>query len=155
MAFGNYNMGFYPQPNFYNTINPAPDMMAQFKAPYQAPTQNTQNGFIWVQGEEAAKAYLVAPGNTVILWDSEKNVIYVKSADASGMPSMRTLIYKDAAEKAPEKPTEHACSCGDKFVAKEDFEALRGDVERLTKRIEAMSKPKSKIVKRPEEDDDE
>ena len=36
---------------------------------YQPPAQNTQqqNGIIWVQGEAAAKSYLVAPGQTVQL----------------------------------------------------------------------------------------
>ena len=155
MAYGNYNFGgYYPpqQQNYYAPPNPVPDMLAQFKLPYQ---QQNQNGFIWVQGEEAAKAYLVAPGNTVTLWDSEKDVIYIKSADASGMPSMRILEYKDTADKSPAKGAEHACFNGDKFVAKEDFAALRDEVERLTKRMDATVKPKSKIIKRLEEDDDE
>ena len=46
------------------------------------------------QGEAGAKSYLVAPNNTVQLWDSEANTIYLKSADASGMPSMKILDYK-------------------------------------------------------------
>ena len=56
-------------------------------------TQPTQNSLIWIQGEAAAKSYLVAPGNTVALWDSESQTVYLKSADASGMPSMRILDY--------------------------------------------------------------
>ena len=36
----------------------------------------------------------MAPNNTVQLWDSEDQVIYLKSADASGMPSMKILDYK-------------------------------------------------------------
>lgn len=46
--------------------------------------QNTQNTFQWVQGRAAAEAYLVAPGNSVILMDSNEPVIYYKSADANG-----------------------------------------------------------------------
>lgn len=39
----------------------------------QANQQVQQNtGLIWVQGEQAAKSYLVAPGSTVQLWDSEE-----------------------------------------------------------------------------------
>ena len=60
-------------------------------APMQQPVQ--QNGIIWVSGEAGAKAYLVAPNNTVQLWDSESQTIYLKSADASGMPSMKVLDY--------------------------------------------------------------
>lgn len=60
------------------------------------PTQPTQSntGIIWVQGETGAKSYLVAPNSTVQLWDSEEPVIYLKSADASGMPSIKVIDYK-------------------------------------------------------------
>lgn len=69
---------------------------------YQNPMQNNQmnqqyqannNGIIWVQGESGAKSYLVAPNSTVQLWDSESHTIYLKSADASGMPSIKILDY--------------------------------------------------------------
>ena len=48
---------------------------------------------IWVQGEEGARGYMVAPNNTIPLWDSENQIIYVKSADNLGRPSMRILDY--------------------------------------------------------------
>lgn len=90
---------------------------------YQQPAQNTQqNGIIWVQGETAAKSYLVAPGQTVQLWDSEEKVIYLKSADASGMPSMKVLDYTIRGE-AEAKPTEYA--------TKEDLNALSERIEKL------------------------
>ena len=90
---------------------------------YQQPAQNTQqNGIIWVQGEAAAKSYLVAPGQTVQLWDSEEKVIYLKSADASGMPSMKMLDYTIRGE-AEAKPTEYA--------TKEDLDALSERIEKL------------------------
>ena len=60
---------------------------------YSASNQNQSNNLIWVQGEAGAKSYLVAPNTTVQLWDSESPTIYLKSADASGMPSMRILDY--------------------------------------------------------------
>ena len=60
---------------------------------YQQPQQQTSAGLIWVQGEAAAKSYLVAPNASVALWDSEKQSVYIKSTDASGMPSMKILDY--------------------------------------------------------------
>lgn len=90
---------------------------------YQQPAQNTQqNGIIWVQGEAAAKSYLVAPGQTVQLWDSEEKVIYLKSADGSGMPSMKVLDYTIRGETEA-KPTEYA--------TKEDLAALSERIEKL------------------------
>lgn len=80
----------------------------------QTPMQNqqpTNSSIIWVQGEQAAKSYLVAPNSTVQLWDSEEKVIYLKSADASGMPSMKILDYTirgDANSQAPAQMPEYA-----------------------------------------------
>ncbi len=87
--------GYY-QPT-YNT-GAMPDMLGQYRQiqqPQVPQVQQASSGMIWVQGETAAKAYLVAPGNTVVLWDSEQSVIYLKSADATGMPTMKVLEYNE------------------------------------------------------------
>lgn len=89
-----FNYGF---PATYQPM--MPQMQPQYQQPQPQPQmpqiqqQNQQTGITWVQGEAAAKSYLVAPGCTVQLWDSEEKVIYLKSADASGMPSMKILDY--------------------------------------------------------------
>ena len=57
------------------------------------PQTNQQVGLTWVQGEQAAKSFLIAPGTTVALWDSDSQTVYLKSADASGMPSIKVLDY--------------------------------------------------------------
>ena len=82
-----YNNGFpvtYPQMYYQPQYQP--------QIPQQPPAQQN-NGIIWVQGEAGAKSFLVAPNTTVQLWDSESQCIYLKSADASGMPSMKILDY--------------------------------------------------------------
>lgn len=86
MAYNNYYPQNYPQsyPQFY----------PQYTQSIQSQSQQN-NGMIWVQGMAGAKSYLVAPNSTVQLWDSERNSIYIKSADASGMPSMKILDYKE------------------------------------------------------------
>lgn len=92
-----------------------------------APTQPTQNtGIIWVQGEAGAKSYLVAPNNTVPLWDSETQTIYLKSADASGMPSMKVIDYT-VRDVLPQKPTQSTAT----YVTKEEFEKLRAEVQKI------------------------
>lgn len=87
MAYNNgFPTGYQPYYGYQSYQNYQPQMQAQ--------TQTQQSsGIIWVQGEAGAKSYLVAPNNTVQLWDSESQTIYLKSADASGMPSMRILDY--------------------------------------------------------------
>jgi len=89
MAYGGYYAG-YP----YTAIpGGSGGVYAQPGGNYQPQANQPQNGLIWVQGETAAKSYPVAPNQTIQLWDSEAQVIYLKSADASGMPSMKILDY--------------------------------------------------------------
>lgn len=104
-----------------------------------AQSSQTQNSIIWVQGEAGAKSYLVAPNSTVQLWDSESQVIYLKSADASGMPSMKILDYtiRDSAQNGPVAAPGAAV---DSYATKADIEALRGQIEGLRMRIGKLTK---------------
>ena len=123
---------------------------ATYQPVYQIPQQPTQqqNGIIWVQGEAGAKSYMVAPNNTVQLWDSESQTIYLKSADASGMPSFKVLDYtiretaKNGANTAP-VITDDKLSA---YATKDEIKAISDKITALRKRIDKLTK---------EEDDDE
>lgn len=96
----------------------------------------TQNSaLIWVQGEAGAKSYLVAPNQTVILWDSEQNIIYIKSADASGMPAIKILDYT-IRENSPQKTNK--AKLQDDFATKED---VSKEIKRLEEMIRKIEKP--------------
>lgn len=127
MAFNNY------QYNPYQQYNPAPQNQQNF-------SPQRENSIIWVQGIEAAKSFLVAPGNTVQLWDSEAQVIYLKSADASGMPSMKILDY--TIREASAAPQSNVADS-----------SLASDVKALKERVELLSRRMKDLVK--EGDDDE
>lgn len=117
MAYNNYfpvgYQSYYPQ----NSIAP--------QQTNPAPQQN--NSIIWVQGESGAKSYLVAPNNTVTLWDTESQTIYVKSADASGMPSMKVLDYtmREQTSHTAKIPPQNG------FATKDDLDYLKGEIEAL------------------------
>ena len=53
---------------------------------YLRQQQQPQNSILYVQGIEAAKAYMVAAGNSVLLMDTESPTFYIKATDQSGMP---------------------------------------------------------------------
>lgn len=100
---------------------------------YQQPAQQNSS-IIWIQGEAAAKSYLVAPNTSVALFDSERQTVYIKSADASGMPSIKTLDYtiREAQNASPVVPKESIA-----YATKDDLNAvyakIKGIEERLTK----------------------
>lgn len=125
---------------YYNNGFPA-----NYQPMYQPPVmqqQNQQTGLIWVQGEAAAKSYLVAPGSTVQLWDSEEKVIYLKSADASGMPSMKVLDYTIRGEGEQKTP---------EYATKDDVNALAEKIRELKGEIAAKKRP-ARVI-REEEDE--
>lgn len=127
MAFGNpYQPGYMP--NYYPMGQPSamPDQLAQLRQNYQQPQQSAP--IIWVQGEEGAKAYMVAAGNSVLLMDSENSVFYIKSTDASGMPQpLRVFDYTERGKQVPQK-----LETVDEFVTRAEFDALRARFDALT-----------------------
>ena len=126
MAYNNiFPMTYQPQQMYY------PQMQSQGQ-------QQTQNGnnLIWVSGEAGAKAYLVAPNTTVTLWDSEAQVIYLKSADATGMPSMKIIDYTIRNNT----PQETVSDRHNEFAMKVDVESVRKDILALRERVDLLAK---------------
>lgn len=117
------------QPNYYQPMVTDQQRQNNFTTMPQPTQQPQQSPIIWVQGEEAAKAYLVAPGNSVLLMDSEGNRFYLKSTDAQGMPMpLRVFDYTERTSQAQEsRPTNPA-----EFVTRAEFDALAAKIEKLT-----------------------
>ena len=112
----------------------------QYQAYQPQNQQNQQAGIIWVQGEAGAKSYLVAPNTTVQLWDSESQRIFLKSADASGMPSMKVLDYtiRESAGNGPVGSSPSPAEKSSSYVTKDEIDgilaqlrALRADVDKM------------------------
>ena len=131
MAFGNYgNYGAYPTGGY---MQPAQQQYypATAQPMMQTQPQQTPASPLWVQGEAGAKAYPVAPGNSVLLMDSERNVFYIKSADASGMPMMRTFDYTERTA-AQNPPVQAAQMPQGDYVTRAEFDALARKLDALT-----------------------
>lgn len=98
--------------------------------PYFQP-QQANTGPLWVQGEAGAKSYLVAPNNTVVLFDSESQTIFLKSADASGMPTMKVLDYtvRETPKTGPISPATPAGDNGALYATKAEIGQI---IQRIT-----------------------
>lgn len=146
-------------------------MYPQFQQPYQqvqplqtmAQQQSMQaqnTGIIWIQGEQAAKSFLIAPNTTVPLFDTEKSSIYLKSADASGMPSMKILDYTIRDQNAQNIPVNGIVDQGkgntNAYVTKAEYEQVLNELEALKAQVESMSMRRaSRTVKREETEDEQ
>ena len=112
----------------------------------QQPAQQGNGGIIWVSGEAGAKAYLVAPNTTVQLWDSEAQCIYLKSADASGMPSMKILDYTIRSQMPVNGPVGSSASQvvnTTAYATKADLEALAGRLDTLRAEMDGLTSKRS------------
>jgi len=85
--------------------------MNNFYSPYSnypqgynaVPVQtNRSSGLIWVNGEEGARSYAIAPNSNVMLLDAEnEGRFYIKTADNIGMTSLRVFEYKEIIDVLP------------------------------------------------------
>lgn len=147
-----YYAPFY-RPTYYDQVNtPSFNQQPMVQPVQQVPTpaQQTNNGLVWVQGEAGAKSFLVAPGCTVMLMDSEGERFYLKSADASGMPlPLRVFEYKERTETAQQTAGGSVAALDDldnKFVTRDEF-------ERRMASIAPQKKSKNKLTEDAEDGD--
>lgn len=140
---------YYPyQPNYFQP--PMPDQLAQLRQnqfqqmqqPQQfQPQQNPPTpSIVWVQSEQEALNYLVAPNSAVTLWDSNSPVVYLKQADASGKPSMK--VY-DLVERNS-RPVQTAVAPSVEYATKEELKALAARLDALTVIKETPTKSTTK-----------
>ena len=107
--------------------------------------QNNQGSLIWVQGIEAAKSYMVAPNNTVLLMDSENPRFYLKTSDASGMPMpLRVFEYTEIVQNGANKAVDSPAVDLSSYATKAELDAFRDEIQAILKNV---SKPVKKEVK--------
>ena len=140
MAYNNgfpvgYQPYYMPQQQMYQA---QPQITPQQMTGTQMSSANQQNSsIIWVQGEAGAKSYLVAPNNTVQLWDSESQTIYLKSADASGMPSMKILDYKFRSMEQPQVAQQ--APVNNNYVTLDEVNAVKKELSRIKDELKTLA----------------
>lgn len=137
-----------------------PVMPQQTVQPVQAQPQPAILGPYYVSGDAGARGFLVGAGNTVLLFDADPdaNVFWLKSADAAGMPSMRTFDYterinepKPAQEAAQTAPVQNV-----EYVLRSDFDALSAKYDAIAAELETLKNKSCKCAtKKAKEDVDD
>ena len=86
---------------------------------YTPVPQNTPQ-LIRVNGIDSAKAYQTQPNSTVALFDSNEDVMYIKSTDASNFPTIRRFRFIEEPEVVS-KPVEQ-------YVTISEFEKFKEEL---------------------------
>lgn len=106
----------YGQPQPYSWSQPT------WAAPQPSATQPV-NGLVKVTGLDGAKAYQMPPNSSMPLFDENEDVMYVKTTDGAGFPTVRAFSFKPM-EQEQQKAVD--------YVSREDFDELVKRVDGLT-----------------------
>lgn len=93
----------------------------------QVSVQNRNNGIIWVNGEEGARSWVMAPNSNAILLDAEnEGRFYIKTTDNIGMCNIRVFNYKEVIDI---QPVQGANSV--QYATKQDVQELRDLIDSM------------------------
>lgn len=120
-------------PNLYSPYGqPQPYSWSQPIWTNNPQTNSTQpvNGLVSVTGIDGAKAFQLPPNSSVPLFDSNEDILYVKTTDGGGFPTIKTYRFTLMDESS--KPAED-------YVSRAEFEEL----ERKINNIQIGMKPRN------------
>lgn len=139
MSYLNYPQSYQPYQQNYQQQYVPPIMPHQS---YQQPQQNSpmNSSINWVQGEIGARAYPIQAGSSVLLMDSEAQNFYIKSADNSGMPTLKKYAYSEVIEEPLKLESKDPSNFDTAHLASRDeVKQLQEKIRELENQITSMS----------------
>ena len=100
--------------------------------PYVANAYNTQSWYtsqsqnqtlIRVTGMDGARAYQMSPNSVVPLFDSDNDIMYIKSTDGAGFPTIKAFRFE--AYEPTQQPLQND------FVTRAEFNELKGMIDNV------------------------
>lgn len=128
MQFSNFSQPLYPSnfPVFNQTTGSYAtgnmfngNGMNQF-ANVTQPGGQAYNMLIRVTGIDGAKAFQMPPNSVAPLFDSDNDILYVKSTDGAGFPTIRTFAFTPLNQENAKQNAE--------FVTVEEFNQFKQEV---------------------------
>ena len=167
MAYNSYFPVTY-QPNYYGN-QPYYQQIPQPQQQIQQQQQNVQRvqptiqqGFVLVQSEQEARAYPVAPGNSITFKDETAPFCYVKTMGFNQLDrpifERYRLVKEEPHEMASEQPTTNNSGAVDKestYATKSEINALWGEIDGIKEKLKVSRPPKVKKVMEVEVNEDD
>ena len=99
----------------------------------QEPTQN----LIRVNGIDGAKAYQMPANSTVALFDSNEDIMYVKTTDGAGFPSVRSFKFVEMTQETKQEEKVD-------YISREEFEEFKKEL--MSNGKQSIQRSKSNIA---------
>ena len=123
---------------YYPNMMNAQQTYQAFQNPYamnmtpQTPTTLTR-----VTGIDGAKAYQMTPNSTVALFDNNEDIMYIKTTDGAGFPTIRTFAFNEVVAN------NHTAPENVDYVTRDEFNKLK---EELLNGKQSISRSKSNLT---------
>lgn len=117
---------FNPSAYMQNIGIQQPTQIPQFNA--QMASQQPVNCLTRVTGIDGAKAYQMPPNSVAALFDDSYDIMYVKSTDGAGFPTIRIFDFYEHKED-PVAPQQTMNT--ENFATKQELQNLQGQLEEL------------------------
>ncbi len=103
-----------------NQFNNPYNFQSGYQNPYLSQLQRpNESQLIQVNGIESARAYPTQPNSTYALFDSNEDVMYIKSTDASNFPTIRRFRFVEENEEPKKQET---------YVTIEEFNKFKEEI---------------------------
>lgn len=134
MAMNNFSYPYMPtipgqfNPSAYmqNIGIQQPTQIPQFNA--QMASQQPVNCLTRVTGIDGAKAYQMPPNSVAALFDDSYDIMYVKSTDGAGFPTIRIFDFYEHKE---EVPVQQQSVNVENFATKQELQTLQHQLEEV------------------------
>lgn len=100
------------------------------------PQTQTQN-LIRVNGIEGAKAYQMTANSIVSLFDANEDIMYIKSTDGAGFPSIRSFRFEELKEDTSAETSVD-------YISREEFEEFKKEL--MDNGKQSISRSKSNLT---------
>ena len=162
MAYNNYYPVTY-QPNYYGNTPYYQQIQPQQQPQSVQRVQPTiQQGFVLVQSEQEARAYPVAPGNSITFKDETAPFCYVKTMGFNQLDRPTFERYRLVKEDAPQNASEpsvtkesHAEDKEPMYATKSEIDAVWGEIDGIKEKLKAVRPSKIKKVMEVEVNEDD
>lgn len=94
--------------------------------------QQPINGLVSVTGIEGARAYRLPPNSKMPLFDADSDVLYVKTTDAGGFPTIRAFSFSPI-----EQQDQPRAAQGD-YTPRSEFDKLADRVDDIADRVDRL-----------------
>ena len=130
--YPNYQQAYQPNyPNYQPNLQPYYQQIQQLQNQIQQSQQTNQNGgmFYFVNSQKEVEDWVLNAGQTAFFFERNASVFYIKSVAQNGL-SQPIEVY-DYSQRLSEVSESHLDDKGDKYITRDEFEALKAELEAL------------------------